>query len=119
MVSRETKLRNRGMLWSRLKEGNTSILRADSVHSNCLIRLTMHDLGPKMGYPENSARKSAWQFLGRRQEMIYPPILTRSVSEAIGAFPRLRFGLVWVEQFLQVALSKTGDPRLSMLNRFV
>ena len=39
--------------------------------------LTLHDLGLKMGYPEESARKSAWQFI-----------------------------------------SKTGDPRLSMLNRF-
>lgn len=24
--------------------------------------LTLHDLGVKMGYPEESARKSAWQF---------------------------------------------------------
>lgn len=39
--------------------------------------LTLHDLGLKMGYPEESARKSAWQFI-----------------------------------------AKTGDPRLSMLNRF-
>jgi transcriptional regulator with XRE-family HTH domain len=39
--------------------------------------LTLHDLGLKMGYPEESARKSAWQFM-----------------------------------------SKTGDPRLSMLHRF-
>ena len=39
--------------------------------------LSLHDLGMKMGYPEESARKSAWQFI-----------------------------------------SKTGDPRLSMLHRF-
>jgi len=39
--------------------------------------LTLHDLGLKMGYPEESARKSAWQFI-----------------------------------------QKTGDPRLSTLNRF-
>ena len=39
--------------------------------------LSLHDLGLKMGYPAESARKSAWQFI-----------------------------------------SKTADPRLSMLNRF-
>ena len=39
--------------------------------------LTLHDLGVKMGYPEETARKSAWQFI-----------------------------------------SKTSDPRLSMLRRF-
>lgn len=39
--------------------------------------LSLHDLGLKMGYPEESARKSAWQFI-----------------------------------------SKTSDPRLSMLHRF-
>jgi len=39
--------------------------------------LSLHELGIKMGYPEESARKSAWQFI-----------------------------------------SKTGDPRLSMLARF-
>jgi transcriptional regulator with XRE-family HTH domain len=39
--------------------------------------LSLHDLGMKMGYPEESARKSAWQFI-----------------------------------------SKTADPRLSMLSRF-
>ena len=26
-------------------------------------KLTLHDLGLKMGYPEESARKSAWQFM--------------------------------------------------------
>jgi transcriptional regulator with XRE-family HTH domain len=25
--------------------------------------LTLHDLGLRMGYPEESARKSAWQFM--------------------------------------------------------
>jgi hypothetical protein len=39
--------------------------------------LTLHDLGLKMGYPEDTARKSAWQFI-----------------------------------------SKTSDPRLSVLKRF-
>lgn len=39
--------------------------------------LSLHDLGLKMGYPEATARQSAWQFL-----------------------------------------SKTDDPRVSMLRRF-
>jgi transcriptional regulator with XRE-family HTH domain len=30
--------------------------------------LTLHDLGLKMGYPPDSARKSAWQFLEKTDD---------------------------------------------------
>jgi hypothetical protein len=31
-------------------------------------KLTLHDLGMKMGYPPESARKSAWQFIDRTDD---------------------------------------------------
>jgi transcriptional regulator with XRE-family HTH domain len=44
--------------------------------------LTLHDLGVKMGYPDSSARKSAWQFIAKTED---PRLsMLRKFAEALG-----------------------------------
>jgi transcriptional regulator with XRE-family HTH domain len=43
--------------------------------------LSLHELGIKMGYPEESARKSVWQFLKTSDPRIS---MLRRFAEAIG-----------------------------------
>jgi hypothetical protein len=44
--------------------------------------LSLHDLGVRMGYPEDSARKSAWQFIQKTDD----PRLSvlRRFAQAVG-----------------------------------
>ena len=43
--------------------------------------LSLHDLGMKMGYPEASARKSAWQFMKTEDPRVS---MLRKFAEAMG-----------------------------------
>jgi transcriptional regulator with XRE-family HTH domain len=48
--------------------------------------LSLDDLGLRMGYPKDSARKSAWQFLNKTQD---PRLSTlRKFAEAVGCSVR-------------------------------
>jgi len=45
--------------------------------------LSLHDLGMKMGYPEETARKSAWQFIAKTGD---PRVsMLRRFAKAVGA----------------------------------
>jgi transcriptional regulator with XRE-family HTH domain len=49
-------------------------------------KLSLEELGRKMGYPEASARKSAWQFLQKTND---PRLsMLRRFAEALGISPR-------------------------------
>lgn len=44
--------------------------------------MTLHDLGVKMGYPEDSARKSAWQFIQKTGDPRFS--MLRRFAQAMG-----------------------------------